>query len=373
MALGSYRARAAHRTRKTRLALTLTLAYTAVIVYASLQPFSGWRLPPREILEFLIAPRPRYLDAADMALNFAAYLPLGVLAFVALKRRFGATLAILLAAGYGTGLSLAMESVQMFLASRIASNIDLLLNASGALLGAALGWLFTAPRAGGRLMEAVRTRYFVRSGLADVGLTLTLLWLIAQLHPSALVFATGDVRASWPLPLHLAHTPWLFTAIEATVVAANVASIGLMLSLWLQRDLSPLRATLAVVFTAFAVKTLSSAWMLKSANLLNWLTPGTALGASVGFAILAAVLRLPVRARAATAALALAFTIAAVNIAPENPYQTLPPYLVAAEPAQVARLATLLHVLSDVWPFVAIVYLAVAAIARPADRDTRPL
>src|SRR3972149_1302512 len=72
-------------TGKPPLAGYGALAYTVVIVYASLQPFAGWRMPPGQVLGFLTAPWPRYITAADIALNVAAYLPLGTMLFVALR------------------------------------------------------------------------------------------------------------------------------------------------------------------------------------------------------------------------------------------------------------------------------------------------
>ena len=62
-----------------RLAWILALAYLLVIAYASLQPFSGWRAPPQEILRFLFASWPRFITLQDVSVNVAAYAPLGLL------------------------------------------------------------------------------------------------------------------------------------------------------------------------------------------------------------------------------------------------------------------------------------------------------
>ncbi len=102
-----------------------SLAYTLVIVYASLQPFAGWRMPPDEVLRFLTAPWPRYITTSDIALNVVAYLPLGAMLYFALRPPLAAAVALVLATLLAAALSLALESVQMFLPTRIASNVDL--------------------------------------------------------------------------------------------------------------------------------------------------------------------------------------------------------------------------------------------------------
>ena len=77
---------------RSRLAAFVALAYTLVIVYASLQPFDGWRMPPAALFDFLLAPWPRYITAGDIVLNVAAFLPFGAMLVVALRpRRTGAS------------------------------------------------------------------------------------------------------------------------------------------------------------------------------------------------------------------------------------------------------------------------------------------
>src|SRR5688572_9387781 len=121
---------------KPRLAIFVALAYTVVIVYASLQPFEGWRVPPQEVLGFLGAPWPHYVTAGDVMLNIVAYLPLGAMLFASLRPGFSPAAAYILATLLAALLSVALEGVQMFLPSRIASNLDVLSNTLGAAIGA---------------------------------------------------------------------------------------------------------------------------------------------------------------------------------------------------------------------------------------------
>src|SRR6478609_11157306 len=71
------------------LARILAIAYFVVIAYTSLQPFSGWWIPPEDIRLFLTAPWPRYITLEDVLINIAAYVPLGFLIARALLHKLG--------------------------------------------------------------------------------------------------------------------------------------------------------------------------------------------------------------------------------------------------------------------------------------------
>src|SRR5690348_2952939 len=121
-------------------AVPLSWLYVGLIVYASLYPFTGWRVPGHPPLAFLTAPWWRWWTGFDVVSNLLGYLPLGALVFGALVRG-GMSVARsgLLAVVVGALLSLAMETTQNYLPHRVASNVDLGLNIAGTALGAALG------------------------------------------------------------------------------------------------------------------------------------------------------------------------------------------------------------------------------------------
>jgi len=114
----------------------LALIYTALIVYASLYPFEGWRYVGIAPWSFLGAPLPRYWTGFDVAANPAGYAPLGFLLALSALRTNPRLPAVLLATVGAALLSLAMESLQTYLPKRVASNVDLTLNLAGAWLGA---------------------------------------------------------------------------------------------------------------------------------------------------------------------------------------------------------------------------------------------
>ncbi|MDP3137603.1 MAG: hypothetical protein Q8N17_14880, partial [Burkholderiaceae bacterium] len=86
------------RLRGYRVAAMATVAYSLVIIYASLQPFTGWRVSPLPFGAFLSAPWPRWITSEDIVFNLAAYLPLGFLLALALCVRLHPRSAVLLAA-----------------------------------------------------------------------------------------------------------------------------------------------------------------------------------------------------------------------------------------------------------------------------------
>src|SRR3954466_1294239 len=107
-------ARTSPRAPRGLLARILAVAYFVVIAYTSLQPFSGWWIPPVEIRGFLWAPWPRYITLEDVVVNVAAYVPLGFLLARALMAKLGVRRAVFAAAGVALLTSVLMECVQMF-------------------------------------------------------------------------------------------------------------------------------------------------------------------------------------------------------------------------------------------------------------------
>ena len=86
---------------------------------------------------------------------------------------------------------------------------------------------------------------------------------------------------------------------------------------------------IAVVVGAGAALKTAAAMFAKAANPLVWLTPGVFFGLLGGWLAIYALARLPGRARLAVAALCIVAATTAINLAPDNPYQNIPPRLIA--------------------------------------------
>lgn len=341
-------------TGKLRLATFVALAYTVVIVYASLQPFAGWRMPPEQVLGFLTAPWPRYITAADIALNVAAYLPLGTMLFVALRPPLRAAWAFVFATLIATLLSLALESVQMFLPVRIASNVDLLSNGAGAASGALAAWLLT--RASNPL-AALRARAVHADALGNCGLILIALWILVQFHPAPLALGSGDLREALGLTPLFAYTPQSYLRAEAGVAAFAVLGVGLLVSVLIQPQRYAMPTIALTLLLTLTAKSIAAVTLARAAQWLQWLTPGVAAGTAGGIVLLALMLRLAPVARGALAIFCIAAGVSIVNSTPENPYQALPVFMLSPQPTHLANFGHIVRALSQLWPLAAVSWL----------------
>ncbi|MDR0577110.1 MAG: VanZ family protein [Candidatus Accumulibacter sp.] len=336
----------------SRLPRYLAIAYLALIVHASLHPFSGWRAPGLSPFVFLEAAWPRYWTAFDLSINVAAYLPLGFL----LARNFGHRMrrlpASLTAIASGAALSLALESLQSYLPSRVPSSVDLLCNGLGASLGAALSFC-REERFFTRVLRA-RQRRLAAIPYAEYGLVLTALWLLAQLSPETLLFGTGDLRNVFDIPPGLAYDAPSFFALEAGVIACDTLAVGLIAGMVFSGSHPAPRAIAWFFLAALSIRTLATAILVGPQNALAWLTPGAELGVLGGGVALALALLLPIQARIAVAGLALMGGTVLVNIAPFNPYSVAA--LAAWRQGHFLNFNGLTRLTASFWPFLALPY-----------------
>jgi VanZ family protein len=358
---------------RLRLAWILAVAYLLVIAYASLQPFTGWHMPPEEIRRFLTAPWPRWITLEDVLLNIAAYVPLGFLLAHALRVRLGDRLAVAAAALLAAALSTTMETLQAYMPGRIASNVDVLTNSIGGVIGALAAPLFAPTRALGRRLARLRREWFVYTTSAEAGMVLAGLWIFAQLHPTAQLFGTGDLRSTFSLPAWMQHTPQLLLSAEAAVAGFNVLALGLIAAA-LMRETKPRGQALAAVLAAgFVTKGVAAIALARPEAALWWLSPGVALGIVAGALLLYPLAHLPRRARWVAATLSLLAALIAINVAPLNPYQTIPAQLLTGGPTHFLSFSSIVQALSELWPFLAIAYTIAALWERPVadSRDAR--
>ena len=298
-------------------------------------------------------------------LNIVAYLPLGAMLFAALRPLLPTTAAVMAATLMAALLSLALESVQMFLPTRIASNLDLLTNISGAGIGALAAWVFASPAFANNPLAAMR-RHAIRAGaLGDVGLLVIALWILTLFYQAPLASGNGDLREMLGIAPLFTHTPLSYLLAETSVVALSIIATSLLVSLLLLPGKSPLPAIAVTLLLALTAKSIAVVTITRSTHWLQWLTPGVAAGAGTGVVLLAVLLRLVPAARAAIALICIMAGVFIVNISPENPYQPMPAFMLSPQPTHLLNFSQILHTVSQAWPLIAAVFLLVVA------RDSR--
>ncbi len=364
---------AGHRSGGRSSAVPLALAWLALMFYASLFPFGGWRWPAGvPAWHLLQLPWPRYFIAFDIVSNLLGYLPLGFL--VALARlRHGAGWLPALAGGLLSGLAMsyAMEVLQHLLPQRVPSLLDWLLNSAGALAGALLALLC------GRLgllrrWQAARERWLEDGNGGAVALLL--LWPVALLFPTPVPLGVGQIGAAlqpWLSDL-LGDVPWaegaarwldaaagarpsLTPAAEGLAVALGLLAPCLLAFAVSRRGLRRVGLVLGAAALGVAATTLSTALNFGPDHALAWRTPAGLAALLAGLLLALALLWSGRRLAAALALVALTGLVVLVHQAPTDPYYAQS--LQAWAQGRFIRFHGLAQWVGWLWPYAAMAWL----------------
>ena len=370
--------------RHRSTALPLALAFAALVIYASLYPFSGWRWPPAQsALNLLQLPWPPWRDPFDEFANLVGYMPLGGLLFVAVLRSGGSIgtalgTAILISAG----LSFTVELTQNFLPTRVPSLKDCAFNITGATVGAllaagmqALGWVDR--------WHALRERWFARRSAG--ALVLLLLWPIALLFPTPVPLGLGQV---WGELRELAEaafagTPWAERVVawlgdvdrstapvalsrgrELLAIALGLAAPCLLAFATTRSGWHRLALLGGAACMALAVSTLSTALNFGPAHALSWWSPTTARALALGAALALLAIGAGPRLAAALGLAAMSVLVVLVAGAPTDPYYAAS--LKGWEQGRFIRFHGLAQWIGWLWPYAAIGWL-VTRLARRSE------
>ncbi len=369
------------RLRPGSVATPLAWVYGALILYASLFPFTGWRWPPGQSLWALLAlPWPPWRDGFDVWANLLGYLPGGALLMAALLargRRRGTALAVVVLTS--AGLSFSAEFAQNFLPGRHPSLKDMAANTAGAVLGALFsGMLFRSGLIGGRSLT--RSPLFVAS--SGDAVALLALWPVGLLFPTPVPLGLGHIGArlrelleSW-----LEDVPWAEPLYEALAAPAESAAhlgllseglitgLGLLAPCMLAFSVSYAgwrRLLLALGATALAVGGMALSTLLNFGphHAMAWLTPTSTMALCAATALAIVLIGIPRRMAAGLALAALAGGAALVAQAPADPY--------FAQNLQAWELGRFVHFhglalwIGWLWPYAAMAWL----VARTGRRE----
>lgn len=351
--------------RSSRLVTYLAVAYLLLVVYASLYPFSGWRIPNTDATHFLLSRWPAYVVASDVVLNVLAYVPLGLLLALSWMGRMPRWAAAVLAIAATALLSLVLEFTQAYLPTRISSNVDILTNSIGGLWGAVMAvvwgkrWLLSGD------LHRLRQQYFHAGARTDVIFVLIALWLATQLNADVWLFGNGDVRHLLPFDPGVPYSANTYLLFEAAVAALNFVGVAFLVGAVARSFVATAAALTVLMMTALLLKTIASMALFIPGNPALWLTPGSVIGLVAGVMLWLPLAWQSAVASSRSAVVCLLAAVLLVNLAPENPY------LVAAlqilQRGQFLHFNAMIGLLSTWWPLLAVGSL-LYVLLRPATR-----
>ena len=297
---------------RLRLRAWLTLGYTLFIMYGSLSPFTGWHDQGLDFSDILLTPFRETYTAFDAVINLMSYLPFGLLVGLTARARFGALASVAFGLCAGVLLSASMEYLQMYLPMRISSNMDILTNSCGALIGVILAvsitswtWFFSR-------MARWRNELFRQGKEMDFGLALLALWVFGQVNPSLPMLGNVFISGTASQPFVPPH-PAPFNGMESSVVTLNLLMLGTLLLTLLRRPRHIFTALLVVLSTVALMKFITAALLLKSWALLLWINSEAVFGMLLGIVLLFSAQWLPHRTVIGLGAAAALWDFAMVN------------------------------------------------------------
>ncbi|HLL12548.1 MAG TPA: VanZ family protein [Rubrivivax sp.] len=351
----------------------LELAYAALVLYASLYPFDGWRWPPGQSLEALVVlPWTRWLGSFDVTLNVLGYLPLGGLVLLAaLRSGWWMPVALLAAMLFPASLSYGTELLQQFLPRRVPAMEDWVANSAGALLGALLTALAHALGIID-MWHALRERWFARESAG--ALALLALWPLGLLFPTPVPLGLGQVGerlrewavgwlhdVPWAQPVHalliggVPPTQPLRPLTETLVTALGLLAPCLVAYSVMRPGWRRVAMTLGALSMAIGAMTLSTLLNFGPLHAAAWMGPTALPGLALGLLLALSLVPVPRRVVTGIGLVALTGLVVGVAQAPADPYfaQSLQSW----EQGRFVRFHGLALWVGWLWPYVAMLWL----------------
>lgn len=269
------------------------VGYVALLLVAGLYPFRDWFDSGIPTWAFLGFPWPFYFTWFDFCLNILAFLPLGIALYMDFHRKKPGWLAWLLAGLLCFALSFSIETVQVYVPNRVASNVDLFANTLGGFLGGILpGLLAKLPFS--QAIRRWRHVAFADGALADFGVALLIIWFIAQMNPAqplfGIVVEPGGLPEPFVSPL---DNPALFLRLlEIGGAILHFVSVGILLATLLRPHRYFMRWMALLVLFALTLKLLMAGMLLRRDEFYSWLNVNVLEAQLIGWLLLGVIYRL---------------------------------------------------------------------------------
>lgn len=331
-----------------------TLCYSALILIVSLYPFTGWRMTGIPVLDFYTYPLPYYHSIFDNSINLAAYLPLGFAIALNTQKRCWALLS---AVCWGALLSTSVELIQQFIPSRIASNLDILSNTTGAFIGALCAIII--PWQSLQHYLRIRHMWLRSSQWIDIGTVWLSLWVFTQVDPSEHLFSMVNTVSDLPQPFEspLASPTIFLMLMETASVFLHIVSLALFASCLVRsrRAIAPIIWFTMVL--GFIGKIGAAMLLLKQVQFFAWLNFNVLLGSICAIWVLTLLLQLSSRSRALLGCLSLFFSVIISWSWPIAPSFHATFSLLDWQYGHLLHFSALANVVGELWPYGALLIL----------------
>jgi VanZ family protein len=330
------------------------VCYSAVIVIVSLYPFTGWRITGIPLLDFYTYALPYYYTVFDNTANLIAYIPLGFAIALSTKKRW---LGLMTALCGGALLSGSIEFVQQFLPTRIASNLDIFSNTTGALIGA-IGALIIPWQPIQHYLR-IRHMWLRSSQWVDMGMVWLVLWLLTQFNPVEPLFSMVNTISDLPQPIDspLASPTIFLMLLEISSVFLHIVSLALFASCLVR----PRRAMAPIIWLTFALgflgKITATITLLKPVQFFTWLDFNVLVGGGTAIWVLTLLLHLSSRTRALIGCITLLLSLLVSWSWPISPSFSAIFRLFDWTYGYLFHFSGLANVIRELWPYGALVIL----------------
>lgn len=202
--------------------------YSALLVYGTLFPLSGWNSEFGGLHYLLQLKWPAHFSRGDVLVNFVVYIPFGYLVGILLgeKQQYrNITITVLL----GFVLCTLLEYIQTYLPNRVPSLLDILLNSIGSLVGSLLSLLLGYRSRYMQVLIEYKESAFLPTPLSNLVILSLVFWILAQLTPLVPSPDIGNLRAGLHPIWNFVQHPDSFKFGHFINYAFNFIGLGLLL------------------------------------------------------------------------------------------------------------------------------------------------
>lgn len=343
-----------HSLPSSTLARYFALCYSALIISVSLYPFTGWRITGIPVWDFYSYPLPYYQTLFDNSINIVAYIPLGFAITLAASKRW---IGVFHALWCSALLSASIEFTQQFLPTRIASNLDILTNTTGSVIGALLGIILpwhTLP-----YYLRIRHVWLQRGQWIDMGIIWLGLWLLTQLDPVLPLFSLVNPITDLPQPIDSPiRSPTIFLLLlETASITLHIISVALFASSLVKRDSAAIPLIWFILASGFLGKIVSAAILLEMVRFFTWLNFPVLVGGFLAILSLVLLLKATLPTRQLFAVISLLLSIIIQLSWPLTPSFNAMLRLLDWQYGHLLHFITLVDILRQIWPYGAVLIL----------------